>query len=54
MINKDLIDGLEMPISEENLVNICQKLDEAEVNKIKIWEKLTHQLNLKIYYFYDF
>lgn len=31
MINKEIIDGIEIPITEENLPEICRKLDEAEV-----------------------
>lgn len=31
MINKQLIDTMKLPITEEDLIKICHNLDDAEV-----------------------
>ncbi|XP_008555535.1 conserved oligomeric Golgi complex subunit 4 [Microplitis demolitor] len=40
MINKEIIDGIEIPITEENLPEICRKLDEAEIRINKELEQM--------------
>ncbi|CAD6216456.1 GSCOCG00004617001-RA-CDS [Cotesia congregata] len=40
MIHKEIIGGVEIPISEENLPEICRKLDEAEIRINKELEQM--------------